>query len=1256
MQDERKTLMELISRKIPPVTLDEVEKQLNKIAKKFQSFKPVLDFFTYSNEPSLARSRRSINAERTFVNQCYARFKQAQTAGQSAIHLRADFGLFARQLAASHPPGSQSQLDPITDKQPPKAETVSGFSLNRHVQRVPAEMVSPVHDQGAADKGKDARLALQDVEKNPQPLIKVIKAPDSSKKSDRSDTLGLAEHEQFMSESISKEKSASIHSPSAPTVNLEGRKAQSNFGNRPIGKWASDPVEEEDPVSKHNQKREVHRRQSEANVLAKLENPLFSTLDGKKSKLYNHEIYEESEKSLSELDRSDLPNKLKTTSALLPNFDTIPRSSFKQQMSNMKQPNQSKKQTEINSKRNSKHLKEAKHDQTSIGNLGNHEHQDDNLKNSVKFNMKIINSPREIYSPNDKNAQFDSTSFDSDDFKSPRELDVQSESLQLGQRKSLSKKIDFDHEMRLKTEKTLAIANMKWRKSSLFLPNLTSKSDLNNSNGSELMEFHTPRSLKGSLVLPASNQHSPEQTLPNNSFGPNMGSRTNLDKAFSSSRPTGPEQVPVQGPVKKVDLASLNLNRLTEQTSIEQSDRHSPFFAGGEAEKQFQFGLPPQRHKRLGSVAPDLDSSSALVVELQAKQKATQQELGDLKKKYSELQVASRDHLSVVAHLETQISSSKGVREALERQLDTLRQENSILKSTVLSLKQNESHLHNIIENSNPLKLETLNQEVTLMHKKEIDHFIGLVERLNQRIGALSAENDSLKTISKSNHSQELEGLSAQNHRLTEQLRSRERAEQSLKSQIADLQQETDSLGQQLSRAERSNQQLASELAARKKSDSRLATANAEAEARVSDLSAKLRDLAADFEVLSRAYDTAKAQGSDAVRSRELIGAEVGKLKRELEAREKERISIELQKERDSISNLEMSTMRHTLATSELCLDRQSKELFILKDQNDLLKSELKTALEAKACLLGENEDLKGQLTQQTNKIGHFKSKIDQYEKEKKCFDSFTANSHFGFNPSTGPESRAKDLVIKETGSQWAHDALRYSIPHQILHSHSASRTESKQDVINMDFDLDNSDLSHPIKDEKDKEKSVDSNQLSIDPTAFIGGLLESIDEVIEMTNRMSETSQDHKCTRRSLESAFDSAQRDGNHSNSNKSNQELSHLRNYNTFLRALSTSKALESNFKKTCIHKEGSLFSSSTLQVALVDFKVLGYSQGRNQEVAFRLKVQSGSSISAIQTSVVNYRKILVTSRSQEGHAAKIHELDICSIRLFYQCRKS
>lgn len=1160
MQEERQHLLTLLNRVSPAATLEEVEQQLNKIAKQFQQYKSVMDFYTFSNEPTLARSRRTLNAERTFVNHSYARLKECKASGLSVASLRQDVQLFAKQLAASCPKDLQPQQDSDQPKSP-KPEP-AGFFLSKFVSKVPSDLNSPNGPDELSpedpQKVKEAREALKEFEKPRPPMITVTQNQQGMKKSEPSDTQGVVDQENFMTESIGKDKTDSAYSPSAPHLGALDSKQSKMDGDDNSQSFVKGLEEARDPVSKHFQRRELQRRQSAVTIQPFKQNRMYSTVEPKKTKKDTNEINEESENTITEMNQSEPDNRatVPPTSALKSDLATRPISW---------QHVQSQSETNIQISPTTNHQIEDfqtnrdQNDPTSSLVLG------DKLRiltRMGKLGLPVINSPREM--------GLDQSDSFSGDFMTPREID------------------------------SPAVLSRKGK------PRLLNLKDM---QASDNEEFMSPRSLQESLaeILAGGNYGNlsvAEALALNDSFGHfSMGKRSN------QARDT------LKRGVQKLDLTTLNL-KTTEVVSREATERRSPFFAGGEDVTKFSFQSQPATRVRTSSMAKDLELDD---------------QVKDLRSTNTGLQEVITGQQDRIKQLEVDLSTVKTSRDVLQRQVATLEQDNSVLKSKNLSMIQAEVQLQELLLSSRPQKVEKMNQEVIAFHKKELEHYKEMVERLNQRIGALSAENDALKLEARANHASEHGDLMGQNKRLKELNKEKEKELSALFNREAELKAEIGSLSQRLGSKERVYQEMVTRLSNENKKLVELKTMNGLSEEKISTLTQRLSDLASDFELLQRSYDLVKAKAHASLKSEDNLKSEIQQLKRRLQILESEKEILTLERKKDAHCDLEMSTMRQTLSTNELCLERQSRELFILKDQYDVLKRELKAAHESKASAASEIQDLRKQIASQKHLIEDYKAKIESLEKDNKAIDSSPLHN---FSPKVRSEIRGSDLVIKETGSQWAQDARKSFISNQGLASALNSQQESHQEFSNLDFNIDHSTTSNRQKKTSSNEKPEDIPNIKIDPTAFIGDLLESIDEVIEMTNKMSENSRDQKYTQRSIDSAKETSQKEVSFVNSPRSLQPSPSLRNYGLFLKAWSTSKDHESLFKEACIQKRGVLFSNDFLSVGLVDVMVLGSHQARAKDMVFKVKLQSRAAIDTLQSSILNYSRFPLTFRPQKA----------------------
>ena len=591
----------------------------------------------------------------------------------------------------------------------------------------------------------------------------------------------------------------------------------------------------------------------------------------------------------------------------------------------------------------------------------------------------------------------------------------------------------------------------------------------------------------------------------------------------------------------------------------------------------------------------------------------------ELQKANFALQKMAAEQLASIKALEDQLYTQKASVSNMQSLLETVQQENTALRSRNMILKAKESHLQEFIETSNPQRLEKANQEVAAFHRKDLDRHREAAESLKTRIGALAAENDALRLALQVAKAADHRELKAECEQLRLALQAKEQEVSRAVRGEGQLRAEVSALQQQIARKDRKQQELESVLASIKKNEEELKRRNQELANEKEYQRDKNREITQDFEILKRSYDMTRTQAESWLKGQETLREELRKVKQDLRDLEQARKQSASEDAHQSRLTLELTSLRQSLASCELSLERQAKEMFLLKSQYDGLKGELKAAIEAKSMAASLAKDLKAENTQQKLQLIESKAKLDVLEKELKAAET----SVLGFSTAFRPNSAQTDMVIKETGSQWAQDARKQTLGGPAQGSHMSSLPASRHELFNLDLEMNQSAHSQSLLESKDK--SGDSHRLNIDPAAYIGGLLESIDEVIEMTNRLSDHSQDLKCTRRSLDSFLEGSYRDSSMLQVNKSTQKEPTFRNYASFLKAMAPAKGLDVIFKETCANRSGVFFKNQFLEVSLASVKTAMKEPQNEGEVSFSLLLKSRSPLQSLETTIINYSKL-------------------------------
>lgn len=1266
----------LVRQPTKKLRFEDIHLQLDRIAEVFRQHKEVMDFFTYSNQASLAKKRRMIKAERNFVNQCFAKYKQAVEGDDSAALLAEDIKLLASQFQVSCPKGSQSQLDPLNNRD--QTNLNPGFELQ--VQMVPAQsppaLKSPMNQTEATEKPakvSQARKTLQSIEPPNYALqvdVPVVdgESPEANRKQ---------EQECAPSSDQSKEKTVSAYSPSAPNFRLNTNESPKDLSqDESSSKKHKDSDELVDPVRLHNRKKKEHvRRQSDVNFQSR---PASLNMKKLKSNYVQASADKKSDNSQASIDQSNSeelssPLQLRAKSGdnnflsvyrpeaageTLAEGHSLPTSEYRMR------PTSSSQSIRIKSifypQSPGIEEEDSEHDEMS------NRHK---RAGSLIPKMNLVDRVDEL-----KQYEYDygvvghGLGEGDENFSTPRELDESSlearEALKWPAIPPASNKRQSNSGLKsniyLNRKSTdgsglmdgLALRRRPSNHPAVALAPLQldesrqSAVSLNNSqlqfvSPRELVQREeTPHSLMGIQEGASSKKRTYTFSLPQ--------STTNVPEAnllHSLELPQSRDQISTaRTKPAKMSLAPVKIEKAESVSQAEVQQTHgkrSPFFpAGNSSVPRFEFAEKiSNQHSFAGSLA-----SPRELRDLRAKLEALELQKATLAKEKQSLMSKLRASEQVLAGYKSQSAEMKReLEEYSDRQL-AYESKLAVAEARISQVPQLEKSLQAAQEIIRQYKGVAAQKASTNMGSEDLNAELSELKVQKQRLedqrdallartDALVAENETLRLNSSCQDASRQRLLEERMAQLQAKLAASVSAKSVLEARVAELAQANRLLESQVEESENKCQEFASDLqlACDRQSAAEAKLLTSDKKLTVKDLEAK--ELSVRLETLKMAYKALDDRHASVLRDRDALQEQAARLA------EENRLLVgkvdQLEQCRPSKDKCEVSAVRNTLVASQLLASSQIDQNRLLSSRNQELEYELsKLAAEKQAqeklhsAAIVENSQLRHEVEVLNGKVSELSNVAAHSERELR--PAGTVHQRID-----GLSVQPFDRVIKETGSQWARDAKRQNAAQLPAEEPFLSRTESRRDFFNADFELERLNISASLDQAEQEATSRPLPKIDIDTAVYeqeLGGLLASIDRAIE---------QSHRCSEPSFALTADLKSTDARPARLTSSEEMPSQrlaaatrasLRNYAAFLTALLPDNEQLSNFKRSCVDRRESFYSSPLLKLSLVDAKVVSRSTCDPCTVKFSIAVVASERVSLDLVRLQNYSRLDLSLESQ------------------------
>lgn len=1272
MQEERGRLIAMARYPIRNLTLDDIFKQLNKAADVFREHKDVMDFFTFSNQTSLAKNRRMIKAERNFVNQCFAKYKEVFDSHGSVSILTQEIDLIAQQFQASYPKGSQSQLDPMNDKPQEKLRSSMNSAFELQLTKVP--VMSPptlkrpinqeeVNEQPAKIKNtsKDF-MALEPTGLTPlQGLHHIeIDQTDSNKKND---------HNNGMSYEQSKTKNISGYSPSAPNMRHDSNESPKNASiQENSSKKHKDSDDSVNLVEKYQlKKKETVRRQSDANIHSKLAllNMRNFCSNFKKGELQKTNLGSQASIDPSNSEELNSPLRLRSTSEennylLTPDGETYGK--IPDARHSMITKKTKKKESMIKSSNQS----ENRVSQMAIFNSQPPEIQEESNYEEPAYKLKSVSSsiPRmnlalkvdELKIEPINTSQGMNQTHDADiKFNTPREI----YDLSIEEPEAVSWP-----ELPVMTTKRRSNSG---RKSNIFFKSLElspgvpdsdriikkqeigrfetleisrfqdcKNSDSNSHNSQE--QFLSPRELEVHTKTDDSEVEGFIAKMPKKrtyTFSVNY-SQGSLQGVNKGSNLELPESNHSKFKGEKALLLPEKLIKLDQSLSLQpqvSNDKSSPFFPVDSAQvPRFDFAEKQSIQQSFAGSHP----SPRELREVRSRIELLQTQNRDLIESYKSTKMKLEASQKVVAAYKSESEELKNRIEEYSRQQLEYESKLSVAEGKLSQADQIEAALLAAYSTIKKLKesaaVEKGNQENELSNRDQLeldrqthkDH----VDALSIKIDALVAENESLKIHSQSKKLPKTSILEQNNKALQHELATLIKNRSHMASRCSELEKSVNMMSAKLNNAESDRSKLANDVRDATNRHIEYMTLVQRTNKRVIGKDIEISELQVRNDTLKIAYDTMKAefeQLSGIQASQQLSNL---KLQDENQSLRSQVIDIDHQKAVHTIDDKEMSIMRKNLAAGQHIVKTQSEDYRLIKLKNQEMEEKIKKLSADKhsqesreKALLMENKLLKCQVHTLSANNQELTKQINLPDQS----NFSVANLHPTFEATS---SQPFDKVIKETGSQWARDAKRQNTTQHQPEEPFLSRTESRRDFFNTDFELDRLNISASIDHADSQSESNPQMKLDIDTAQYVeglGGLMASIDQVIELS---------HRCSDASFSNTNDQAPAHGQLTRlvgSLQISQRSSHLpykdkiRDYASLVISVMSDARQITNFKRSCIDRNETFFDFKHLKLALTDLKATKMASSDSYNLKFTLVVTFPEKISLDMVRITNYSSI-------------------------------